>query len=86
VLHLVLRKLYMNKEEILREALVAREQEIMNYQINIDNYTLAVENIKTSGDPDLTDFLQKLESLLISEKLEQKKVNIMKLAIEQQLL
>ena len=76
----------MNKEEILREALVAREQEIMNYQINIDNYTLAIENIKTIGDPDLTDFLQKLESLLISEKLEQKKVNIMKLAIEQQLL
>ena len=65
----------MNKQEILTNALEARHNEIMNYQINIDNYTLAIENIKTSGDPDLTDFLQKLESLLISEKLEQKKVS-----------
>jgi CMP-2-keto-3-deoxyoctulosonic acid synthetase len=61
----------MNKHEVLKNALVAREQEIMGYQINIDNYTLAIEHIQTSGDADLADFCQKLESLLASEKLEQ---------------
>jgi len=75
----------MNKQEILNGALVAREQEIMGYQINIDNYTLAIEHIKSSGDADLTDFCQKLESLLASEKLEQKKANVMYLIIKKQL-
>ena len=75
----------MNKIEILKQSLIAREQESMGYQINIDNYTLAIEHIKSSGDSDLTDFCQKLESLLASEKLEQKKANVMYLIIKKQL-
>jgi hypothetical protein len=74
----------MNKHEVLKNALVAREQEIMGYQINIDNYTLAIEHIKTSGDADLEDFCQKLESLLASEKLEQKKAKVMFFVVQQQ--
>lgn len=74
----------MNKYEILKEALVARQEEIMGYQINIDNYTLAIEHIKASGDVDLADFCQKLESLLTSEKLEQKKAMVMLFVVQQQ--
>ena len=33
------------REEILRINYDARIQEVMHYQINIDNYTLALENI-----------------------------------------
>jgi hypothetical protein len=85
VLHLVPERKNMNKQEIFKDALVAREQEIMGYQINIDNYTLAIEHIKTSGDEDLADFCQKLESLLVSEKLEQKKAKVMLFVVQQQL-
>jgi len=83
--HLVLERKNMNKHEILKDALVAREQEIMGYQINIDNYTLAIEHIKTSGNEDLADFCQKLESLLASEKLEQKKAKVMLFVVQQPL-
>ena len=85
VLPLVLESKNMNKHEILKDALVAREQEIMGYQINIDNYTLAIKHIKTSGDEELTDFCQKLELLLASEKLEQKKAKVMFFVVQQQL-
>lgn len=74
----------MNKHEILKQSLVARQEEVMGYQINIDNYTLAIEHIKTSGDADLADFCQKLESLLASEKLEQKKAMVMLFVVQQQ--
>ena len=84
-LPLVLERKNMNKQEILKDALVAREQEVMGYQINIDNYTLAIEHIKTSGDEDLAEFCQKLESLLASEKLEQKKAKVMLFVVQQQL-
>jgi hypothetical protein len=75
----------MNKNEILTQALIGREQEIMGYQINIDNYTLAIEHIKTSGDSDLNEFREKLEALLTSEKLEQKKAMVMHHVVKQQL-
>lgn len=75
----------MNKIEILTQSLVAREQEIMGYQINIDNYTLAIKHIKSIGDFELNDFLEKLEALLASEKLEQKKAMVMHYVVKQQL-
>jgi hypothetical protein len=75
----------MNRLEILSQSLVAREQEVMGYQINIDNYTLAIEHIKSTGDSDLDDFLKKLESLLTSEKLEQKKAMVMHHVVKKQL-
>ena len=75
----------MNRLEILAQSLVAREQEVMGYQINIDNYTLAIEHIKSTGDSDLDEFLEKLQSLLTSEKLEQKKAMVMHHVVKQQL-
>jgi hypothetical protein len=68
------------KEEIILSALEAREQEVMHYQINIDNYSIALQKI---GDlpPDeqveLNEFSKQLKGLLASEKLEQKKAKIM---------
>lgn len=75
----------MNKIEILKQSLIAREQEIMGYQINIDNYILAIEHIKATGDSDLIDFCEKLETLLASEKLEQKKTMVMHHVVNKQL-
>ena len=75
----------MNKIEILSQSLIAREQEVIGYQINIDNYTLAIEHIKSTGDSDLNEFREKLETLLSSEKLEQKKAMVMHHVVKQQL-
>lgn len=76
------------REEILQTALIAREQEVMHYQINIDNYTLALAEISTlSADEraELSGFSDQLRSLLASEKLEQKKAKIMLAVVKQQL-
>lgn len=75
----------MNKKEILSQALVTRDQEILGYQINIDNYRLAIEHINKNGDPDLNEFKMKLEQLLSSEILEQKKAKVIRDVIALQL-
>lgn len=77
----------MTREEILAEALKAREQEVMHYQINIDNYSIALEEIsKLPADEraELSEFGNKLRELLASEKLEQKKAKIMLAVVKQQ--
>jgi len=73
----------MTKTEILTEALKAREEEVLHYQINIDNYQRAI--IRAKQDPDLADFVIRLEELLSSSRLEQKKAIIMRDVISQQL-
>lgn len=75
------------REEILKASFDAREAEVMHYQINIDNYTLALEKIsKLSSDDryDLAAFVEQLNTLLASEKIEQKKAKIMLSVIKQQ--
>lgn len=71
------------KQETLKEALKAREEEVMHYQINIDNYRLAME--KSVNDPDLADFVSQLQGLLTSSVLEQKKAKIMLEVIREQI-
>ena len=73
----------MTKEETLRQALTAREEEVLHYQINIDNYERAI--VKAEQDPDLADFAIRLEELLSSSRLEQKKAKIMLDVIREQL-
>jgi hypothetical protein len=77
------------REEILAMSLEGREQEVMTYQINIDNYALALEEIG-SLPPDerneLSDFAEQLRTLLTSEKLEQKKAKIMLAVVKKQLV
>ena len=65
----------MTREETLKEALGAREEEVLMYQINIDNYERAI--VKSEGDPELSEFITRLNELLASSRLEQKKAKIM---------
>lgn len=68
------------REEILAINFEARVQEVMHYQINIDNYTLALANIAEMNAADraeLAGFVEQLQSLLASERLEQKKARVM---------
>ena len=76
------------REEILAINLEAREQEVMHYQINIDNYTLALQNIAVmplDERAELSGFADQLANLLASEKLEQKKAKVMLAVLKQQL-
>lgn len=73
----------MNKKETLEQAMTAREEEIMGYQINIDNYALAIP--LAEADPDLADFAENLKSLLASSIIEQKKAFIIRDVIKAQL-
>jgi|TARA_R110000764_G_scaffold128555_1_gene216327 hypothetical protein len=75
------------REEILELSLEARTQEVMGYQINIDNYTIALSEISKKSQADqaeLSEFADQLRNLLSSEKLEQKKAEIMLAVIQQQ--
>ena len=81
---------YLNeaREEMLKASLQGREQEIMHYQINIDNYTIALDEIGKLPDDERTElsgFAEQLTGLLASEKLEQKKAKIMLAVIKRQL-
>jgi hypothetical protein len=76
------------REEILRINFEAREQEVMHYQINIDNYTLALTNIAAmpiDERSELLGFAEQLTGLLVSEKMEQKKAKVMLDVLRQQL-
>lgn len=78
----------MNKHDILTQALSARDDEIMGYQINIDNYRLAIEHIDAMSGEDqieLKAFRQQLADLLKSELLEQKKAKVIRAVIAAQL-
>jgi len=74
--------------EIITAALVGRDQEVMAYQVNIDNYTLALQHISqlpTAEQQELADFTNQLKTLLASEQLEQKKSKVMQAVLRQQL-
>lgn len=81
----------MTKSEILTEALSARKDEILGYQINIDNYRLAMEKIDrehggtTELDAAMREFRQQLDGLLQSSLIEQRKAQIIHDVIEMQL-
>ena len=71
------------KKEILTAALDARIKEVTEYQVNIDNFTLAVERI--GEDRELQEFKQQIQGLLTSSILEQRKAQIMLEVIKSQL-
>ena len=71
------------RREILTHALDARIREVTEYQVNIDNFRLAIEACRKL--PDMHDFQAHLESLLKSSTLEQRKAQIMLDVIRQQL-
>ena len=76
------------REEILQTNLDARKQEVMHYQINIDNYTLALANIAAMAADERSEllvFADQLTGLLASERMEQKKAKVMLEVLHQQL-
>ena len=76
------------REEILQTNLDARKQEVMHYQINIDNYTLALANIAAMAADErseLLGFADQLTGLLASERMEQRKARVMLEVLRQQL-
>jgi hypothetical protein len=70
-------------KEILTTALEGRERELIEYQVNIDNYRLAIEHI--GSDEELQPFREQLQGLLASSLLEQKKSQVILTVIKQQL-
>jgi hypothetical protein len=75
------------KLEVLRAAADGRRAEVMNYQINIDNFRLAIAKIgaEHADKPEIVAFADQLRSLLASSEIEQLKERIMLEVIEQQL-
>lgn len=69
--------------EILTAALDARIKEVTEYQVNIDNFRLAIEAV--GDDPDLRAFKEQLQDLLASSIIEQRKARIMLDVIQSQL-
>ena len=71
------------KKEMLSGALIARQKEVAEYQVNIDNFKLAID--LAAQDSDMVDFKKQLEDLLRSNIIEQKKAKIMLQVIQMQL-
>lgn len=61
--------------ELLKSSLEGRIREVTEYQVNIDNFRLALEAI--GDDPELAEFRAQLEDLLQSSRLEQRKAQVM---------
>ncbi len=77
----------MDKLEILRTALASREEEIFSYQINIDNFTLALAKIKKeyAGKRGMKEFSKDLAKRLEETKVEQLKAIIIRDVLTDQL-
>ena len=71
------------KKEMLISSLEGRKKEVTEYQVNIDNFRLAIEKI--GDDVELAEFKANLQNLLKSSILEQRKAQIMLEVIQSQL-
>jgi hypothetical protein len=77
----------MNKLQTLQSALDAREDEILGYQINIDNYIRAIAKIEAehTDKPAMIEFRDRLLEMLEGHKTEQLKAIIIRDVIADQL-
>jgi hypothetical protein len=75
------------QRNVLTDALAHREKEVLHHQINIDNYTLAIAEIKAhhAGKPHMEEFAARLSELLQSSIEEQEKEAVMLTVIRAQL-
>ena len=78
----------MNKLDILAPALEGRDQELLGYQINIDNYILAIAKINTdyADNEDLIAFRDELQGRLDEELRQQLRSKIIRDVIADQLV
>ncbi len=77
----------MTKQEILTAAATHREMEVMQHQINIDNYQLAIAEIEQNyiGVAHMESFADQLRDLLTNSIHEQDKEKVLLKVIRQQL-
>lgn len=77
----------MNKLQTLQSALASRNDEIIGYQINIDNYVRAIDKINAeyAENEAMIEFREKLIDMLDSNKTEQLKCIIIRDVIADQL-
>ena len=77
----------MNKLQTLQASLEPHNDEILNYQIYIDNYTRAIDKINTQyvDNPDLIEFRDKLAVEVKNHKTEQLKSIIIRDVIADQI-
>jgi hypothetical protein len=77
----------MCKIDTFKKALETRDEEILNYQINIDNYIRAIDKINNEyiDNPAMIEFRDNLSNLLESHKTEQLKTIIIRDVIADQL-
>ena len=73
----------MNKRNILEQALHQRNDEVLSYQIDIDNFARAIEKI--GDDKDMQSFKEELQTLLKNATYEQRKATIIRDVIREQL-
>ena len=77
----------MNKLSILTSAKEGRDCELLSYQINIDNYVLAIEKINAeyADNEDLIAFREDLQTRLDEERRQQLRSRIIRDVIADQL-
>lgn len=77
--------------ETLEEAIAARNAEIENYEINIRNYEIAIQQIADEHlgtdelDEAMREFSARLRSMLATSKVEQRKAELIRSALQVQL-
>lgn len=71
------------KNKMLESSYEGRINEVTEYQVNIDNYIMAIDII--GDDPDMQAFKEHLQDLLQSNTMEQKKSKIMLEVVARQL-
>ena len=76
----------MNKLPILTPALEGRDQELLGYQINIDNYILAIAKINADhpDNDDLLAFRDELQTRLDEERRQQLRSQVIRDVIADQ--
>lgn len=75
------------RRKILSEAYEHRQREVIHHQINIDNYRLAISEIKENytDSKELAEFADRMRDLLESSIIEQQKEIILRDVIAKQL-
>ena len=77
----------MTKFETLQDAFKARKDEVLSYQVNIDNYIRAIAKINAEHENNvaMVQFRDQLTELLASSKTEQLKASIIRDVIADQI-
>jgi len=78
----------MNIKDTLTQSLAGRTDEVQLYQLNIDNYRLAIEHIDgmdADDQAELAGFRTELEGRLAAEMHQQKRAKVMLAVVQKQL-